>query len=219
MKTVVLFLFLNIGLFANIGNIMALSGSASVTHSSGKSVKAQSGMKIFQGDKVMTHAKTRVQIMLKDETIVTIGANASFQFDKYFFDGTKRSTVQMRANRGFFRSVTGRMGKIAPDRFKVRTSSATIGIRGTDFSGMIQKTFETYKCYRGAITVTAGGRIKTLRAGEVFKIQSDNAARSASPDMHNVTDAGAAQQGIIKGKPNTPKPPVIPAGTPCRLPK
>ena len=204
MKHLVIFAMLTIGLFAGIGNIMALNGSASVTHASGKRVKARSGMKVFQGDEIVTHAKTRVQIMLKDETVVTIGANSSFRFDKYFFDGTRRSTVQMRANRGFFRSVTGRMGKIAPDRFKVRTTSATIGIRGTDFSGMIKKDIETYRCYSGAITVTAGGRIRKLSAGEVFKFHTDGSMSKKSKSKHSTAGKNVPRTDTLRQTSVTP---------------
>jgi len=161
-------------LFANIGTIMAMSGSASI-HRSGSTLSAKSGMSILNGDEITTRSKSRVQVILKDDTTLTIGANSSFEFSKFYFDGTKKSNLRMKANRGFFRAVTGKIGKIAPKRFKVKTLSATIGIRGTDFSGNIMKKREVIRCYSGAISVKLDrGGVKNLLAGMLIDITNKN---------------------------------------------
>ncbi len=170
MKIIFLSLFIVFSASANIGNIMALKGKADVYRVQNKVLSASSGMPLILGDKIVTSDKTRVQIILKDDTIVTVGANTSFQFDQFFFDGSKKSTLKMRANRGFFRAVTGKIGKVAPERFTVDTSSATIGIRGTDFSALINKTLESFKCYSGTIHITIGDFTKVLQAGDIYEI-------------------------------------------------
>ncbi len=157
-------------LFANIGTIMAMKGSASIDRA-GRSLNAKSGMSILNGDEVVTRSNSRVQIILKDDTALTIGANSSFEFSKFYFDGSKKSNVRMKANRGFFRAVTGKIAKLAPKRFKVKTVSATIGIRGPDFSGNIMKKREVFRCYSGAISVKLDkGGVKNLLAGMLIDI-------------------------------------------------
>jgi len=161
-------------LFANIGTIMAMSGGASI-HRSGSILSARSGMSILNGDEITTRNKSRVQVILKDDTTLTIGANSSFEFSKFYFDGTKKSSVRLKAKRGFFRAVTGKISKIAPQRFKVKTLSATIGIRGTDFSGNIMKKREVIRCYSGAISVKLDrGGVKNLLAGMLIDITNKN---------------------------------------------
>ena len=169
MKKLLLLLLITTHIFANIGNIMALKGEVKIKHANIEKI-ATSGMEIIEGDTIVTSTKSRAQVVLKDNTIVTIGSNSSFQFDKYFFDGTKKSLVKMRANRGFFRSVTGKIGKIAPERFTVETSSATIGIRGTDFSVEMKERMERFMCHRGKISIRIGGRLIELVAGEMFEL-------------------------------------------------
>lgn len=169
MKKILLLLLFTVYTFANIGSIMALKGEAKIKHANVEKI-AKSGMEVLQGDNIITASKTRVQVVLNDNTIITIGSNSSFQFDKYFFDGSKKSVVKMRANRGFFRSVTGKIGKIAPERFTVETSSATIGIRGTDFSVEIKERMERFRCHRGRISIRIGGRLVELGAGEMFEL-------------------------------------------------
>lgn len=166
---IVLLLIMAVSLWANIGNIMAMKGSVEVERSQ-KSLPATNGMVLLEGDNIVTAAKSRVQVMLQDSTIITIGANSSFSFEEYLFNGTKESKLTMRAKRGFFRSVTGSIGKIAPERFKVKTASATIGIRGTDFSGDIGVQRELFRCYEGAIFIEYEGSRENVDAGMMAEI-------------------------------------------------
>ena len=172
MKIVILMLIMSLSLLANIGNVLALKGSADVKRAS-ESLNVLIGMALQEGDEIVTGKKSRVQVMLKDETVVTIGENSSFSFEKFKFDGSKESKIEMRANRGFFRSVTGKIAKVAPERFKVRTASATIGIRGTDFSGNISGGREIFRCYKGAIFIEFDGGLHDIDAGMMMQILQD----------------------------------------------
>ena len=167
---IILLMILSLSLWANIGTIMSIKGSADVKREHNVSIAASSGMELLKGDEIITHKKSRVQVMLQDDTVVTIGQNSSFGFEDFAFDGTKNSKLSMKATRGFFRSVTGKLGKVAPERFKVKTASATIGIRGTDFSGNIIGEAQTFVCYSGAISVEFDGAVSNIDAGMVMQI-------------------------------------------------
>ncbi len=171
MIKIFLALLISLSAWAGIGNIMALKGQATIERAA-KSIQATSGAELLEGDTILTKAKTRLQVMLADGTVVTIGPNSSFSFDEFNFDGTKNSKLSMRAERGFFRSVTGKLGKIAPERFKVKTASATIGIRGTDFSGEILQDKEIIKCYSGAIFVDFNGEFNEVDAGDMLELSA-----------------------------------------------
>lgn len=162
-KLLILLLLLSSALFANIGTVMALKGEASVERLSGD-VDVKAGMKLLEGDTIVTQAKSRVQVMLKDETVVTIGSKSTFSFEEFSLDGANSKLV-MRSSRGFFRSVTGKIGKLAPERFKVRTASATIGIRGTDFWGITGGESEKIICNKGAIFIEYDGKVIEVKAG------------------------------------------------------
>jgi len=164
-----LLLLMSLSLWANIGNVMAIKGSVDIERAE-STLHAINGMALEEGDTILTSVKSRVQVMLKDSTIITIGASSSFSFIEYFYDESKKSKLTMHANRGFFRSVTGQIGKLAPERFKVKTVSATIGIRGTDFSGEIFEDREVFKCYEGAIFIEFEGNIQDLDAGMMAEI-------------------------------------------------
>lgn len=151
---------------------MVANGEAQVKRSA-NILPIRNGMDILKGDEIITHKQTRVQVMLNDDTVITIGANSSFSFLDYMFDGSKKSTIQMQATRGFFRSVTGKIGKIAPERFKVKTKLATIGIRGTDFSAQLGEKTASYICNRGEITLKYANIQKSIVAGNKILLHLD----------------------------------------------
>ena len=161
----VLFILLTLSAlgWSNIGNIAAFKGDGKVVRDA-KSLAIKNGMALEVQDKIVTSTQSRVQVILKDDTVVTIGPNTSFVFDKYSYD-RKNSEVAMRVNHGFFRSVTGKIGKLAPERFKVKTVSATIGIRGTDFSALVSDNQEIISCYRGKIVAQIGDIAHEVEAG------------------------------------------------------
>ncbi|MBN2823805.1 MAG: FecR domain-containing protein, partial [Campylobacterales bacterium] len=157
--------------FANIGTIMALKGKATVER--GTSINAKMGMSINQGDRVTTRLDSRVQIMLKDESVITIGANSAFDFREYQFDGTKKSKANFKIGKGYVRAITGKIAKLSPERFHVKTTTALIGIRGTDFSVQIAQNKEIIRCYSGAIWVKLDkGDRHNVNQGMLLEIQN-----------------------------------------------
>ncbi|QSZ42753.1 hypothetical protein GJV85_11720 [Sulfurimonas aquatica] len=173
MIKILLALLLAVSLWAQIGQVMAMKGKAYIDRA-GAEIPVKNLMEVYKDDKLITKDKTRVQIKLNDDTILTIGQNAIFTFEKFYFDGTDKSEVTMNASRGFFRSVTGKIGKLSPERFKVKTASATIGIRGTDFSGDIRPDKEIIKCYSGAITIDYLDAISTIDAGMSVELSKND---------------------------------------------
>ena len=172
MKYFFTFILLTMTTFANIGMVMAMKGQADIKRDT-KLISVTNGMDIEKGDEIITKLKTKVQIMLNDDTAITIGPDSSFAFVDYFYDKTKTSKLSMKATRGFFRSVTGKIGKIAPERFKVKTNMATIGVRGTDFSALLRDTQSFYKCHSGEITVSFGDKVRSVAAGEQITLNLD----------------------------------------------
>ena len=58
-----------------IGVVSALSGNASIIRNS-EEIPAESGTPIFQDDVINSADNSRVQILLKDQTAINLGANA-----------------------------------------------------------------------------------------------------------------------------------------------
>jgi hypothetical protein len=152
MKILSLLIFIFLTLSANIGSVGAYRGSAKLIRQ-GESLDISSGMILKQHDTIVTKTETKVQLIMKDETIITIGPSSYFKIDSYSFENSKKNTLNVQLKHGFFRAITGKIGKIAPERFKIRTKSATIGIRGTDFGAYVGEQSEYIGCFNGKIDV------------------------------------------------------------------
>jgi hypothetical protein len=102
-------------------------------------VYAQDG--VVSHERLETGKSAAVHITLQDRTELRIGAGSSIVLDEFVFDpnaGTGRLVATV--TRGIGRFVTGR---IKGDDFQVRTPTATMGIRGTDFSVWVGPNGET----------------------------------------------------------------------------
>jgi hypothetical protein len=151
----ILLLLLPLLLFSNIGKLISLSGEVSVTRSD-KSFKASLGQEILKSDTIKTGKSSRAQLLFSDETIITIGMSSEFSIKEYLFD-EKEEEAKLEVNlfKGAFRSITGKIGKIAPKKFILKTRTSTIGIRGTQILAQIHADFDEIACTDGIITVSS----------------------------------------------------------------
>jgi|GEM_PF-3116182 len=149
-------------LLANIAQISALSGEVKIERDT-QTIEGYRGFALHEKDIVKTAANARAQIIFSDETVISIGQNAVLDVAKFIYDET--DTQNASANIGFmegaFKTITGNVGKVAPDRFKLKTSSASIGIRGTTIIGNQSQIAVT----QGEIEVTAQGVTQILPTG------------------------------------------------------
>jgi hypothetical protein len=177
-KIAILLLLFTISLFANIGKISAFSGDVKVDRNT-KLLNATVGFILEQKDTVKTSDNAKAQIVFEDGTVISIGKNAILNINEFINDTTnpKNSKVDVKFAEGAFKTITGGIGKVAPDRFKLQTKSASIGIRGTIIYGNQQMI----ACTQGEIEVEAGGVRQILPAGTMTKIQQDGTPTDPEP--------------------------------------
>jgi len=177
MKTIykiILLTFLSTGLFAgSVATVTALKGTASIFREGVKS-EALLGAELLAKDNITTADNSKLQMIFSDETIVTLGKNSNFSIEEYLFENTEEPVVEFGMIKGAMRTITGKIGKLAPQKFKVKTKTATIGIRGTNFSVIIEEdgTFEAY-CTYGAISITVNGKEYRVEQGYFIHISPE----------------------------------------------
>lgn len=81
------------------------------------------------GDVIVSGAQSQLQVLLRDQSVFTVGSNARVTIDRFVID-TERGAGGASASvaRGAFRFVSGRG---AAPRSAIRTPVASIGVRGT----------------------------------------------------------------------------------------
>ena len=116
----------------SIGSVTELNGTAQVLRD--KPYGAELDFGILSYDKVET-ADGRMGITFIDETQIRLTENSRVLIDEFIFDpDPDKSKMALTFAKGTARFVTGRLNKVAKKNIKIRTNTATIGIRGTDFT-------------------------------------------------------------------------------------
>ena len=86
---------------------------------------------VHQADAIVTGDASRLGIALLDQSVLTVGSNASLTVDRFVIDTEADAAgVLVSLVQGAFRFVSGSRGA-EPERVAFRTPTATIGIRGT----------------------------------------------------------------------------------------
>ena len=97
-------------------------------------------MGIEQYDDVRTK-NGRLELTFLDDSKVKMTENSKLVIDEFVYDGNpKTSKVAMKFAEGTARFITGQTGKIDKQNINLRTPSATIAVRGTDFTTTVDET-------------------------------------------------------------------------------
>lgn len=91
---------------------------------------------IYKGDVITTGPKSFSVIKMIDESRLSVRPDTVFSFDEYSLKENQESAV-MQLFKGGLRSISGLISKRKPEAFKLNTTVATIGIRGTDFDARL----------------------------------------------------------------------------------
>lgn len=118
---------------ARMGTFKQVQGEIQLGQEPGRAAPA-SGDALRQGDRVRTGQTGGASIVLKDGTVLTMGPNSTVDLSQFQFDSTTQSgNFVLDLLQGSVRVVTGLLAKANPERFKVRTPTSVVGVRGTDF--------------------------------------------------------------------------------------
>jgi len=110
------------------GDVVSVRGKAVIERKTGK-VDARVAAALMESDNIMTRDKSRVKMLFRDDSILTLGANSKLIIRKYLYSPeSKRAESIYELADGRLRSVVGSPG------FKVTTPTAFAAARGTIFT-------------------------------------------------------------------------------------
>lgn len=127
------------------------------------------GDALQSGDTVVTGDDGRAQLRFSDGALVTLQPRSRFRIEEYRFDSEgQRGFFSLL--RGALRTTTGSIGKRSHDDYQLRTPTATVGVRGTEFE--LEHTECDPQCSPGGraglrVTVHDGRVVVSNRAGTV----------------------------------------------------
>ena len=121
-------------LYASIGNVIIQEGESLIERKIGEDVASEVDLDIFSYDTIRT-AKSKTAIEFIDTTRVDVTEHSKLVIDEFVYDPNKKTgKLSLKASLGTVRYASGQIAKNNPTSIKITTPTATIGVRGTDFS-------------------------------------------------------------------------------------
>lgn len=129
---------------------------------------------VFQNEVVETGEKSASEIRLLDETRISVGANSKLVLDKFVYDPSPgKGRLVLNVTEGVFRFISGSMPSEA---YRIETPTATIGVRGTVFYGVILS--DGYSLY----VLQSPGGLNVRTSIDAIDLDRPGAAVLVSPD-------------------------------------
>jgi hypothetical protein len=121
----------------NVANAVAVEGTVFVTRADGKQSLLTRGSNLQRGEAINTARNSSVRLRFSDGGETVVRPESSLVVRDYQFqqDAPAQDSLILQLLKGGLRAVTGAVGKRGnADAYRVRVTTATIGIRGTDYS-------------------------------------------------------------------------------------
>ena len=116
----------------------------SYTNEAGETIGRIAGVgePIYLNDEITTPKGASLQVLLRDQTVFSIGPNSTLVFDEFIFDPTASDEVALTASvkKGTFKFISGKISKIKPGAMTLKLPNATASVRGTSVVGRVDET-------------------------------------------------------------------------------
>ncbi len=151
------------------------------------------GLALNEGDRLTTSEGSTAIVKLQDGTRMTLRPNSELIVQNFKYkEGSTDNSMVMQLLRGGFRAVTGLISKASPDAAKIQTSTATIGIRGTDFDARICGP----ECKAESAKTSEKTRPNSvLASAKLVSTQGEVYATDASGTRRRMVDGGSVYPG------------------------
>ena len=200
---------LTVNAWASIGVVLDNRGSACEIQRGKTKLNGQKGASVESMDTYVTGSCVS-NIKFKDDTRVRITENSKLLIDDFVFDPKKSDAgkLAIKAAMGTIRYTSGQIAKNNPQRVNVKTPTASIAVRGTDFTMTVDelgqslvvlvpsckeekdvKQFELdeQRCRVGKIEVTTSlGTVELDKAFEATFVTSANAMPTPPVVMNTI---------------------------------
>lgn len=122
---------------ADIGGISELNGVARILRD--KPLEAELNLGIQSNDEAIT-TNGRMAITFLDDSTVRLTEHSELLIDEYIYDpDPSKSKMALTFGLGTARFITGNLNRIDKQNIKLKTPTANIAIRGTDFTATVDE--------------------------------------------------------------------------------
>ncbi len=221
MRVILLALLLTVASpsWAGIGTVSENKGTACEVERNKKKLSGVKGAEIESMDTYTTGACVS-NITFKDDTKVKVPENSRLLIDDFVFDPKKSDAgkLAMKVGMGTVRYASGQIAKNNPQQVNIKTPTATVAVRGTDFTMTVDETgqslimlvpsckdekdfkqfeLDEQRCKVGSIIVSTGmGSVTLDKAFEATYVTS-NSMMPTAPVVVNTIEGNIGNNLII----------------------
>ena len=149
--------------WASVGRVVEQTGPTEIVRNK-KSTPSSVNAAVEMNDTVVT-ARAKARLEFVDKTTVNITEQSKITIDEFVYDPKQGSgKLAMKMVQGTARYASGQIAKNSPQNVNVQTPTATVAVRGTDFSMtvdelgrslvMLLPSCDNSGCVTGAIMVS-----------------------------------------------------------------
>ena len=174
---------LSVSVYAEIGNVTSQTKAARITRN-GDKILTEVNTPVEMRDLIET-LKGRTNIKFVDDTKVSVTEYSKLLIDEFVYNPEKKTgKLSLKAALGTIRYSSGKIAKNSRQNVKIKSPTASVSVRGTDFTINVQEdgassflllpsTDEAGKSYVGSIDVsTLGGTVTLNKAYEATTVTS-----------------------------------------------
>lgn len=122
-----------------VGYVKTVTGEAWVS-TGGQRVQAQLGTAVLMGSQLKTAAGAAMGIAFKDNTVMSFGPDTELTVDEYLYAPAQdQLKLAVRLVKGSLNYVSGVIARLKPEAVTVKTPTAIIGVRGTQFVAKVEE--------------------------------------------------------------------------------
>ena len=164
-----------------VGMVQRVQGHVSIAQV-GNSVDAVEGMAVSLKDRLVTGAEARLQIILTDDTQITLGENAEAVITQYQFTplvSGNKGVVVVEVSKGAFLLTAGRISQLSNKRIEVKTALADLASAGAEFwAGSTGGDTEGVAVFEGSVEVSnqKGAVVLAARGVTQSRVQTQTQA-------------------------------------------
>lgn len=175
------------------GRFLTVIGDVRVL-SPGGDRRPERGGEVREGETILTGAGALTQIRLADGGMLSIRGDTEMKFDRFSHAGEndRDSSMFISLLKGGFRSVTGLIGRLNRDGYRVTTPSATIGIRGTDHEPVVVPPPPP-----GVVPQVPPGTYDRVYSGETFIQNRQGVTQNIGPNQVGFISIQGAAPAIL----------------------
>lgn len=181
------------------GEVTSAMGETQIVASAGDKRTAMQGMQLHVGDILQTGVGGHMHIRMVDDALVSLRPNSKLKIASYAYQPGVTATTQIRLDLlyGTVRSVTGKGGELAKDRFRMNTPLAAIGVRGTDFIAKADAEKTLVNVASGAIVLAPFGAGCQESALGACQTESARVLTAEMRDMMLELNRGMAEPRLV----------------------